>query len=194
MDSGIQVVVKPDWVSWDDIKKCLVDAHIINRERGVEMSLYQWPVEKIRKSIESNGGVILVALAESQVVGTAAIREKYSNAWYTKGRYAYMCFGCVLPQYNGRGIYGQLARLREEIAQSQSYSVYVLETNERNTNMRKIALANGYRIVNYYRPGNHYNIILAKWPAGCPYSKLYCRLRFCYSWLHAHLHAWIHAN
>ena len=193
MDSGIQVVVKPDWVSWDDIKKCLVDAHAVNRAKGINMAHYQWPAEEIREYIGPNG-VILVALDGSKVVGTAAISEKVGKAWYAKGRYAYMCFAGVLPQYSGQGIYGKLAQLREKIAKEQGYRVWVFDTHEKNKSLQRIVKVNGYRTVHYFRAASndHYNIIMAKWPNGCPYTKFYCNWRFCCSWVRAHIAPLLH--
>lgn len=179
MNPEIKVIEKPDWVSWDEIKQCLVDAHLVNRAKGINMSHYQWPVEKIREYIGPNG-VILVALDGSKVVGTAAISEKEGKAWYAKGRYAYMCFGSVLPEYSGKGIYGRLIRIREEIAERDKYTVWVLDTHIKNTKLQNIAKNNGYRSVGYFRTANkdHCNVVMAKWPGGCPHSMFYCRLRF----------------
>ena len=47
MNNDIQIVEKPDWISWDDIKKCLFDAHAINREKGINMANYQWSTENL---------------------------------------------------------------------------------------------------------------------------------------------------
>lgn len=185
----IKIIEKPDWVSWDDIKRCLVDAHAVNRARGINMAHYQWPAEKIREYI-GHDGVILVALDGKKVVGTAAISRKVSDGWFAKGEYAYMCFASVLPQYNGQGIYSRLIQLREKIALEQNYTVFVLDTHEKNTKIRKISQSNDYSLVGYFRTMNndHYNVILAKWVAGCPYSKLYCKFRFNLSWIKAHLY------
>ena len=184
----IKIIEKPDWVSWDDIKQCLVDAHAVNRARGINMAHYQWPAEKIREYI-GHDGVILVALDGKKVVGTAAISRKVSDGWFAKGEYAYMCFASVLPQYNGQGIYSRLIQLREKIALEQNYTVFVLDTHEKNTKIRKISQSNGYRLVGYIRAksNDHYNVVMAKWPAVRPHSKLYCRFRFYISWIRAHL-------
>ena len=188
MIPDIQVIEKPDWVSWEEIKQCLVESHSVNRAKGINMAHYQWPVEKIREYIGSNG-TILVALDGTKVVGTAAISEKQGKTWYANGRYAYMCFAGVLPEYNGLGIYGELTRLREQIAIEQQYHIWVMDTHVRNTKLQQIVMANGYRKISYFRTSNndHFNIVIAKWPDGCPYSKLYCIYRFCISWIIAHL-------
>ena len=110
MKNNIQIIEKPDWISWDDIKKCLFDAHIINREKGINMANYQWPAEKIKESIGDNG-VMFVALDGDKLVGTAALAEKKSYHWYSKGKCGYLCFACVIPSYSGLGIYHSLLKI-----------------------------------------------------------------------------------
>lgn len=190
MNSDIQIVEKPDWVSWEDIKQCLVEAHAVNRAKGINMAHYQWPVEKIREYIGTNG-VMLVALDGEKVVGTAAICEKNGNAWYAKGRYAYLGFGSVLSEYSGMGIFKNLEQEREKIIHAQNYSVIIGDTHSKNKRRIKIAKLGGFQMIGYFRTSNndHYNIVFAKWPNGCPYSKIYCRYRFYISWITAHLRA-----
>lgn len=191
MLSQIQIIEKPDWVSWEEIKQCLGKAHSVNQKNGFNMVKCQWPIEKIRESIGKNG-VMLVALDGKKVVGTAAIGEKYGTKWYTKGRYAYMSLASVLPEYNGCGIYKNLIRQREEIAKTHGYSVFLLDTHEMNKKIRNISESNGYYLVSLFRVYDHYNVMMAKWPAGCPYSKFYCQFRFYLSWVDAHLRTWLY--
>lgn len=189
MDSNIQIMEKPDWVSWEEIKNCLMEAHSVNRAKGINMSHYQWPAEKIRDEIEPNG-VMLVALDGKKIVGTSALCEKKGGkVWYAKGRYAYMGFAGVLPEYNGLGIYKKLCRKREEYAAINDYQVFVLDTHEKNLRLQNIAKSNGYRLVGYFRTSNkdHFNVVMAKWPKGCPYSVYYCRARYFLSVVYAHL-------
>ena len=139
---GIQIVEKTDWVSWEDIKQCLTEAHAANRAKGIHMAHYQWPAEKIKESLGENG-IMLVALDGQKVVGTAAIAEKNGKAWYATGRYAYMCFAGVLPEYCGQGIYKALIEKREQLAKSKDYKVLVLDTHSDNLTIQKTAINNG---------------------------------------------------
>jgi GNAT superfamily N-acetyltransferase len=179
MYSSIQIVEKPDWVSWDEIKQCLEDAHSINRDKGINMSHYHWPTEKIIDFLGKKG-VMLVALDERKVIGTAAIADKAGNAWYAKGNYAYMCFAGVLPQYQGQGIYRNLLRKREEIAKNLGYKVFMMDTNAKNKVIQKNAIKNGYRIVRYFltRDKDHFSVILVKWTEGFPFSKYYSWMKY----------------
>lgn len=179
MKEDIQIIEKPDWVSWDDIKRCLFEAHATNRKKGINMAHYQWTADKIRDSL-GDGGIMLVALDGKKVVGTAAIAEKNGGAWYANGRYAYMCFAGVLPDYGGNGIYKNLVKKREEIAELKGYHILLLDTHYYNKAIQEIAMKNGYRLVRFFRAksGDHYSVVMVKWLHFTPYSSLYCRMKY----------------
>ena len=176
---AIQVISNPDSISWDAIKQCLVDAHSVNRAKGINMAHYQWPAEKIKESIGEDG-TMLVAMDGDKVVGTAGLAVKNSNAWYTQGRYGYMCFDSVLPEYKGLGIYKSLTEKREELALSKGLKVLLLDTHEKNQRLQKIAKANGFQYVNFFqaKSKDHYSVIMVKWFDGCPYTRSYCQCKF----------------
>ena len=182
MSVDIRIMEKPDWVSWEDIRQCLYDAHSVNRSKGIYMTKYLLPTEKIVEYIGSSG-IMLVALDGKKVVGTAAICERYGKKWYAKGRYAYLSFDSVLPMYKGQGIFREMERMREKIILSQNYSVILVDTHKKNKRRIKTAELSGYHIVSC----TYSNIIFAKWLASCPYSKFYCKFRFCISWVWARL-------
>lgn len=178
-DSSIQIVEKPDWVSWDDIKQCLYEAHSVNRAKGISMAHYQWSAEKIQESL-GEGGFMLVALDGDKLVGTAGIGEKYGNTWYANGRYAYECYAGVLPDYAGKGIYKMLEIRREEKAKEEGYDVLIGDTHSKNTHRIEIALKNGFRLVRFFRAASkdHYSVVIVKWLNGCSYSSFYCWIKF----------------
>lgn len=171
----ITIIEKPDWVSWDEIKQCLFEAHAENRAKGINMAHYQWPAEKIKDSI-GDKGIMLVALDGRKVVGTAALGDKFGKTWYANGRYGYMCFAGVLPEYGGKGIYNRLICERDRVALDLGYNVLVLDTHIENKIIQKTAIKNGYRYVRYFRAASkdHYSVVMAKWLDGYPYSKAYC--------------------
>ena len=179
MSDSISIVEKPEWVSWDDIRQCLIDAHADNRARGINMAHYQYPADKIKESVGDNG-TMLVALDGNKVVGTAAIEERNGKAWYVNGRYAYMCYAGVLPEYCGRGIYSDLLARREEIAKALDYDVLLFDTHSDNKAIQEITKKRGYRLVGFLRSASrdHFSVIMVKWLKGCPYSKAYCDVRF----------------
>ena len=179
-EKTIIIQEKPDWVSWDDIKQCLHEAHALNREKGINMARYQRPSEEIKKFV-GDKGTVLVALDGNKVVGTATVMERCKKAWYVHGRYAYLGLAGVVPAYNGIGIYRDLTLKREEIAKRMGTRCLVFDTHYHNTYIQKMARKNGYRYVAYTHPNNHYNVVMAKWLDGCPYSSCYCMLRFYWS-------------
>lgn len=179
MDSRIQIMEKPDWVSWDDIKQCLYEAHASNRAKGINMAHYQWPVEKFVETIGINGRMFVVLVGD-KLVGVAAVCDKTGDSWYAKGKYAYMGFAGVLPEYKGHGIYNELIRAREDFARKQGFDTIIFDTHQRNKVVQKKALKNGYRYVRFFRASSkdHYCVIMAKWLEDCPYSKLYCSYKY----------------
>lgn len=173
--TAIQIVEKPDWVLWDDIKQCLYEAHAQNRAKGINMTHYLWPAEKIKESLGEKG-IMLVALDGKKVVGTAAIADKTGTSWYTNGHYAYVCFDAVIPDYVGKGVFKCLDKKREDIARERGYSVLVFDTHSKNVYRQEIARKNGYGFVNYFmaKNGDHNSVVMAKWLNGSPYSSFYC--------------------
>lgn len=190
MKTNIQVIEKPEWVLWDEIKKCLSDAHTINRDNGINMSHYQWSAEKIKDYI-GDKGIVLVALDGRKIVGTASFTEKNGGKWFAKGRYAYMCFAGVIPEYKGIGLYRILTTKREEIAQKKGYKLLVFDTHIQNKEVQTIAKRRGYKYVQYFQAASkdHFSVMMAKWLGKCPYSKIYCRMRYLVSMVEAHVFA-----
>ena len=179
MESNIQIVEKPDWVTWDDIKQCLSEAHAENRAKGINMAHYQWPVERIKDSLGEKG-VVLVALDGKKLVGTAAIGDKIGKTWYNSGPYAYICFDAVIPEYSGKGVFKLLDSKREQLAMYKGYRMLVFDTHSKNLHRQRIAQKNGYRLVRFFRAASkdHYSVVMAKWLDSCPYSKLYCKMQY----------------
>ena len=186
----ITIIEKPDWVTWDDVKQCLFNAHAVNREKGINMSHYHWTPKRIKESLGDHG-IMLVALDNNRLVGTAAISERYGSSWYVKGRYAYMCFAGVIPEYSGQGIYSSLVKKREEIALSLGYNLLVLDTHSKNLRIQQVAKKNGYKYVSFFRASSndHYSVVMAKWLNECPYSRVNCAWRLVISIIKAYLHS-----
>ncbi len=181
MDSNIQIVEKPEWVSWNEIHEVLVSAHAENRRNGIIMKLPTLPGEEISKMITNKDGKMFVALEGEHVVGTWALLKKDNNQWYVSGDYGYLCLGAVLPNYSGKGIYRSLYQLSETTAKQLGYKVLTKDTNEKNARMLKISKMEGYYFVSMRVCKDHFNIVMAKWLDKCPYSPFYIKLRFALS-------------
>ncbi len=177
MNTNINIIEKPDWVSWDEIHEVLWKAHEKNRENGVIMSYPSLTGEEIKKRIENNGKMY-VAIDGQNVIGTLALIIKKGNKWYNKGSYGYLCFGAVLPNYSGKGIYRSLYKVAETSALNLGISVITRDTNEKNARMLKISKQEGYHFVECKAYKDHFNIVRAKWLDGCPYPSWYIKLKF----------------
>lgn len=173
----IQVLEKPDWVSWDEIHDVLWKAHEQNRENGIMMALPSLSGEKIKEMI-GNTGKMFVAIDGDKVVGTFALIKKTGDKWYCRGVYGYLCFAAVLPEYTGKGIYRSLYQRAETTAKQMELPVLIRDTNEHNDRMLKISKKEGYYYVDYKICKDHYNIIRAKWLNGRPYTEFYIKYQY----------------
>jgi len=174
----IQIIQKPDYISWDDIHECLWSSHAVNREKGVVMKFPSLPGYEIQKRIESGNGKMFVALDGEKVAGVAGYQIKHSNYWFCKSDYLYLCFAGVLPEYSGKGIYKLLYIYREREREKFGLPLLVFDTHEKNQRMIDINCHNGFVKVGYKYCGDHNNVVLAKWGTKCPYPMWYIRLRY----------------
>lgn len=169
----IQITEKPDWVSWDNIKQCLYEAHASNRAKGIIMRKPSLPVEVIKEEIGKDG-VMLVAIDDNMVVGTAALIPKSGSFWFYKGYYGYMCFASVLPDYRRKGIYKGLCAERERMAANKGMGGLYIDTHHMNKDLIGICQRNGFERVGVKRCKDHWNVVLFKWLDRCPHAPFIC--------------------
>lgn len=177
MYSKIQVIEKPEWVSWDEIHEVLWKAHEQNRKKGIIMSYPSLSGEEIRNKI-GDKGKMFVAIENDKVIGTLALIKKVGKQWYNTGQYGYLCFGAVLPECSGKGVYRSLYQLAETTAKQMGLLVLTRDTNENNARMLKITKQEGYHFVECKAWKDHFNIVRAKWLDKCPYPTWYIKTRF----------------
>ncbi len=179
-DSKIQILEKPDWVSWDEIHEVLVKAHAQNRANGINMKKPSLPGEKIAKEIGKEGKMF-VAVEGNKVVGTLALIKKEGNKWYNLGKYGYLCYVAVLPECSGKGVYRSLYQVAEATAKQDGLLVLTRDTHEKNERMLKIAKQEGYHYVDFRACADHFNIVRAKWLDKCSFPSWYIRIRYMFS-------------
>lgn len=190
----IQIIEKPDWVSWDDIHNVLWEAHEENRRRGINMRYPTLSGNDIMARV-TDSGKMYVAVDNNKIIGTTAFTIKNLDLWCGKGNYAYLCFSSILPEYRGQGIYKKIMIFVENEIYKNGLSRIMFDTHEQNSRMTEISLRQGYQRISYRHYCNHYNIVFVKWlTGGCPYSKIYCKLRYYYSWVRAHVHTILHTK
>lgn len=186
MENQIKFSEKPEWVTWDEIHNVLWKAHENNRKKGIIMAFPSLSGEEIRKKI-GDSGKFFVAIEGSKLVGTLALINKTGKQWYNSGQYGYMCFGAVLPEYSGKGIYRSLYQLAETTARQMNLYVITRDTNEKNARMLKITKQEGYHFVDYKVCKDHFNIVRAKWLDKSPYPLWYIKIRFLASKLYKNM-------
>ena len=177
MNTEIQIIEKPDWVSWDEIHEVLWKAHEQNRQKGIIMSYPSLSGKEISDRIGDNG-IMFLAIDGNKVVGTLALIARIGKLWYDSGKYGYLCFGAVLPEYSGKGIYRLLYQRAECTAKQMGLLVLTRDTNEKNARMLRITKQEGYHFVQLKAYKDHFNIVRAKWLVECPYSLWYIKLRY----------------
>lgn len=173
---NIEVIKKPDWVSWEVIHQVLWKAHEENRQKGIMMQLPALSAEELQKYVGE--GTMFVAMDDNMVIGTLALIIQEGKRWYNQGQYGYVCLGAVLPDYSGKGVFRLLYDNVEKEALRLNLPVLIRDTNEKNSRMLKISKKEGYHFVAYRACRDHFNIVRAKWLNECPYSLWYIKFRF----------------
>lgn len=161
---GIQIVEKPETLSYDAIHELLYAAHAENRARGFVMRTALLPGEALEARI-GRDGKCWVAFDGDKPVGTLSIRIVNRNAWYARGKVPDYMLAAVLPEYTGRHINSMLAAKAFEYATACGYKVMELDTADNNDRAIGIYRHQGFRPVGYSAPKglDHYSVIMAKW-------------------------------
>ncbi len=50
--SEIRYMEKPDWVSWESIKECLISGHEYNRKKAIYMVTPTWSSEELKEHLK----------------------------------------------------------------------------------------------------------------------------------------------
>jgi len=175
--NNIQIIEKPEWVSWEEIREVLWESHAENREHGIKNALPSLPSDEIRKKVGDNGKMF-VALDGNKVIGTYAVLIKNNRKWFTSGDYAYECFCSVLPEYRKSRAYFLLARTAADYIKKKGLALSICDTHLNNETAQKLKLHEGYQFVAYIACKDHYNVVMAKWLNECPYPYWYIKIRF----------------
>lgn len=175
--SEIQIIEKPDSISYETIRDVLREAHKEHTDKGLVMIYHTLPAEELERMIGERGKCF-VALDGDKVVGTASCRIKVYDKWYCKGEAWDEILLGVLPAYQGRHLSTRFNKIREEEAVKQGINIIAGDTAEQNTKRIAIAEKEGFIKVDYHWNNGHYSVELMKWLDGCPFSKKYCAFRF----------------
>ena len=179
MDNAIQIIVKPDWISWEEIHKLLLKAHQENISQGMIMRTVNMSGEELKERV--GDGICFVAVnEENKLIGTGSVVFKNINTWFKKGKSGKLMLGAVLPEYQGRGVYSKLLSKRIEYTYHNGVDTVLMDTAEHNKKMQDILIKRGFQYVGCFASihSKHYSVIMAKWFNQCPFSKNYCKCKF----------------
>lgn len=175
----IVVIPKPENISWEEIRNVIHQAHKSNFEKGIVMRTTTFTAEELKERVGPMGKCF-VAMDGDQVIGTTSCCVGEVNHWFYHGRIMKWMLLGILPMYKGFNICTMLLQKVEEETKLQGCTTISFDTAEENTNMQKICLKKGFVYVDFiaFPLSNHYSVEMLKWLDGCPFSKIYCFLRF----------------
>lgn len=178
-NTSVVVVEKPEYISFDKIHELLWRANKDNRDKGFILKTSELTGEQLKARLGTEGKCF-VALDEGRLVGTISVRFMERNTWYARGRIADFMLFAIIPEYQKRHIGSLLFEKAFSYVRENGHSVVELDTAENNKNAINCYKHYGFKMVGYKANprGDHYSVIMAKWLNNCPFSNLYCLLRF----------------
>ncbi len=161
--SEVIVMERPDFISWEDIRQTLADAHKNNIKHGLVVRSTTLSGDQLRKQVAD--GKCFVALDGNKLVGVAAVRIKTYNKWFCQGKVAHFLLDSVLPDYQGAGIYSQLQKKRYEYIEEEGISIITTNTAANNERMVKMLPKHGFHraIMFHASDTDHFSITWVKW-------------------------------
>lgn len=171
LESGIRIVKRPDYITYEQIQECLDKAHEVNAKKGLNYATKGQSMEKLVEKLKD--AVTYVALTpDNKVVATASVQFRKINHWYHNGDIGLLKLIGVLPEYSGFKLATLLLFLLRLEVQSRYVEVMVSDSAEANLAIRNLYLHNGFKIVDCckYPNNNFISVVYAYWFLGCPYS------------------------
>ena len=178
-NTELKFMLKPDWVSWESVKDCLVSAHEYNRKRGFNMYHSTLSAQKLADYLKD--GYCFVALNGDKVVATCSLKVLTSQNWWAKGkRIAYTCLDGTAAKYKGTEAYFGLRELRNNHIKELGLRIMQFDTHEENLLVQKLNLKRKFKYVRYcaFPMTDYYSVVMVKWLDGCPYSERYINFRY----------------
>lgn len=177
----IQYMLKPDWLSWQDIKDCMIKAHGPLRKKGVMMQNQTMTVEEFEKEYEKAS--CFVALKGKEVVGMSSYRVMTVNMWCHKGDVIYTFGDAIIPEFRGTDVYFGLQKIRLDSIKKSGIRILMFNTEENNKLVQKLNIKKGAKRVKFYASSKtwYYSVVMARWLDGCPYSDRWCDTHYKWS-------------
>lgn len=178
-EEKIEIMEKPDGISFDEIHKLLWKANEGNRADGFHLQTAELSGDAIREKLHPDGKCF-VALADGKLAGTLSIKIVSRKRWYYHGMIPNYILAAVLPEYQGRHINTMLSEKAFEYARENGYTAIVLDTAEENRHAIQVYEHQGFCLADYVVRENadHNSVVMVKWLGDPPFSKSYMKLRF----------------
>lgn len=179
MRKRIDIVLKPDWISYDDIHNLLFIAHENNRNNGFHVKTADMDASSLEEHIGLDGECY-VALDGEKLVGVTAVRIVERNNRYSKGPVAAQILSAIHPDYQGQGISSSFHE--RVIAFAKKFKLTQIEGRvaSKNTKIQKALLKWGFRYVDFVTYSNidHYTIVMLKWLDDTPISDIKLKIHY----------------
>ncbi len=175
----IQIIPKPDYISWEDIRKVIQEANIVHQKNGFVMGSSKISAEQLEKRVMN--GFTVVALDDGKLFGTASVAFTIGEDWFNKGKKtAFWRLSAVLTNYQGQGWGKAMDIKRFDASIEHDAEIFVGSTSVKNKIQRHLFKKEGWKEMRYnaYPGTDYYSVVAAKWANGCPYSNWYLNLRF----------------
>lgn len=166
----IQIMERPEAMSYDAIHDVIYAAHEQNRREGFHVKTAEMSGDEIREHIGPNGRCF-VAMDGEKIVGVTAVRIIHRNNHFAKGKVADQILIAVLPAYSGKHISSKLHQKVLEFAREKDLKQVELRTAFNNKKMQRTAQKWGFQHINFvaYKGLDHYTVVMMKWLNYCPY-------------------------
>ena len=182
----IEIVSKPDAVSWDEISRVVYLSHAKNRENGLDIRNANLTGKEIEERLGNEGKCFIARkTSDGTIIATASVAFHKLDRWYAHGLFAYLTLEAVLPEWSGQHIFSLLSLERMKHVNSLHCDGTYMYVAEGNTLRRHIANKEGFISVAIDRTeyNRHNYLTYVKWLGNKPHSLFYIRTRYVFNWI-----------
>ena len=177
----IEVIEKPDWVSWEQITVLLHAAFAEHAARGLTYAACNQTVEHTIN--RANGATCLVALVDGELGGTACI-SVCNKILRGKVKCHFTQHG-IHPRFKGRGVGRAILLKASEIAKAAHAEAIYADTAAKADGVIAFHLKCGFQIVGLksHATTNYYSVCFRKPICGRCYGEVERKFRYYLSYM-----------
>ena len=182
----VEIVLKPNSVSWDEISQIVYNSHVNNREKGLDIRNANLTGDEIKESIGVDGRCFIARDTNlGIIIGTVSVAFHHLERWYAHGLFAYLTLDAVLPEWSGKHVFSRLSTERMEYIKGTGCEGIYIYIAENNKLRREIAKKEGFISVAIDRTdyNRHNYITYVKWFGEKPFCLFNIRVRFVLNWI-----------